>query len=190
MPAGTSNRPPASAARRRDLTRSAVAVSTTHTLLTPPPLLVAMTQVHCHAGALVTLAPGPHGERRCVPLGGGTVVGPESNGMLVEGGADWQVNRADGVLDIAAHCVIRADDGGPIEVQSNGLRHGPPAAMAQLAHAEAVSPEACYFRTAVRFTTGAPARPPGSAATTASAWHHLPVSLALMSWPTPLLTNW
>mgnify|MGYP000609007956 CR=1 FL=1 len=37
--------------------------------------------------------------------------GPELNGTLVEGGVDWQVNRADGALDIAAHYVIRADDG-------------------------------------------------------------------------------
>jgi hypothetical protein len=100
---------------------------------------------------------GPHGERRFVPLGGGTVRGPELNGTLVEGGVDWQVNRADGALDIAAHYVIRADDGGLIEVQSLGVRHGPPEVMARLARGEQVLPTEYYFRTAVRFTTGAPA---------------------------------
>ena len=116
-----------------------------------------MTQVHCQVGALVTLGMGPHGERRFVPLGGGTVRGPELNGTLVEGGIDWQVNRADGALDIAAHYVIRADDGGLIEVQSLGVRHGPPEVMARLARGEQVLPTEYYFRTAVRFTTGAPA---------------------------------
>lgn len=127
-----------------------------HTPLPPAPLLLPMTQVHCQVGALVTLGPGPHGERRFVPLGGGTVQGPELNGTLVEGGVDWQVNRADGVLDIAAHYVIRADDGALIEVRSDGLRHGPAEVMARLARGEAVDRDAYYFRTVVRFTTGAP----------------------------------
>ena len=127
------------------------------TAMPAPPALIPMAQVLCQVGALVNLGLGPHGERRYVPLGGGTVAGPELNGTLVEGGVDWQINRADGVLDIAAHYVIRADDGGLIEVQSNGLRHGPPAVMSQLARGEAVPAEAYYFRTVVRFTTGAPA---------------------------------
>ena len=93
--------------------------------LPPPPALLAMTHIDCEVKTLVTLGPGPYGERRYIPLGGGTVRGPELNGTLVEGGVDWQINRADGVLDIAAHYVIRADDGALIEVQSNGLRHGP-----------------------------------------------------------------
>ena len=121
-----------------------------------PPALVPMTQVVCQVGALVSLGQAKHGERRFVPLGGGTVCGPELNGTLVEGGVDWQVNRADGALDIAAHYVIRADDGALIEVQSDGLRHGPPEVMARLGRGEAVAPDEYYFRTVVRFTTGAP----------------------------------
>jgi Protein of unknown function (DUF3237) len=125
--------------------------------LPPPPSLLPMTRIRCEVGALVTLGPGPYGERRYVPLGGGSVEGPELNGTLVEGGIDWQVQRADGVLDIAAHYVIRAHDGGLIEVASNGLRHGPPEVMARLAAGEAVPREDYFFRTLVRFTTGAPA---------------------------------
>ncbi len=127
-----------------------------HTPLPPPPALLPLTQVHCQVGALVSLGPGPHGERRYVPLGGGTVRGPELNGTLVEGGVDWQIQRADGVLDIAAHYVIRADDGALIEVRSEGLRHGPAEVMARLARGEPVAPDEYYFRTVVRFTTGAP----------------------------------
>ena len=115
-----------------------------------------MCQVRCEVGALVTLGPGPYGERRFVPLGGGTVRGPELNGTLVEGGVDWQVARADGALDIGAHYVIRTDDGALVEVQSNGLRHGPPEVMARLARGEAVATHEYFFRTLVRFTTGHP----------------------------------
>lgn len=138
-----------------------------HGPLPPPPALLPMTQVFCQVGALVSLGVGPHGERRYVPLGGGTVRGPELNGTLVEGGVDWQVNRADGVLEIAAHYVIRADDGGLIEVRSEGLRCGSAEVMARLARGEAVGRDEYYFRTVVRFTTGAPQ------------WQHLNKLLAL-----------
>lgn len=122
----------------------------------PAPALLPMTRIRCEVGALVTLGPAPLGERRFVPLGGGTVQGPELNGSLVEGGVDWQVNRSDGALEIAAHYVIRTDDGALVEVQSNGLRHGPPEVMARLARGEAVPAHEYFFRTLMRFTTGAP----------------------------------
>lgn len=126
-----------------------------------------MTRISCTVGALVTLGTAPQGERRYVPLGSGTVVGPELNGTLVEGGVDWQVLRSDGVLEIAAHYVIRATDGALIEVQSTGFRHGPPQVMESLARGESVPRDAYFFRTTVRFTTGAPA------------WLHLNKVLAL-----------
>ena len=62
--------------------------------LPPPPRLLPMTHIDCEVGALVSLGAGPCGERRYVPLGGGTVRGPELDGTLVEGGVDWQVARA------------------------------------------------------------------------------------------------
>jgi Protein of unknown function (DUF3237) len=133
----------------------------------PPPALVPLTQIRCEVGELVTLGHATYGERRYVPLGGGTVRGPELNGALVEGGVDWQVNRSDGVLDIAAHYVIRADDGALIEVRSEGMRHGPPEVMARLSRGDAVPRDAYFFRTIVRFTTGA------------EAWRHLNKVLAL-----------
>jgi Protein of unknown function (DUF3237) len=122
-----------------------------------PPALVPMAQIRCEVGELVSLGLAKHGERRYVPLGGGTVRGPELNGRLVEGGIDWQVNRADGVLDIAAHYVIRTNDGALIEVQSDGMRHGPPEVMARLARGESVARDEYFFRTLMRFQTGAPA---------------------------------
>jgi len=120
-----------------------------------PPALVPLTQIRCEVGALVSLGQAKHGERRYVPLLGGTAQGPELNGRIVEGGVDWQVNRADGVLDIAAHYVIRTDDGALVEVQSDGMRHGAPEVMARLARGEPVAGRDYFFRTLMRFTTGA-----------------------------------
>jgi Protein of unknown function (DUF3237) len=123
-----------------------------------PPALVHMTRVVCEVGAMVSLGgPAKHGERRFVPLGGGTVAGPELNGTLVEGGIDWQVQRADGVTDISAHYVIRTEDGALVEVQSEGMRHGPPEVMARLARGDPVARDEYFFRTLMRFTTGHPA---------------------------------
>jgi hypothetical protein len=124
--------------------------------LPAPPALLPMAQVRCEVGALVSLGAAKYGERRYVPLLGGTVVGPELNGRVVEGGVDWQVQRGDGVLEIAAHYVIRADDGSLIEVQSDGMRHGAPEVMARLARGDAVPRDDYFFRTLMRFQSGAP----------------------------------
>jgi hypothetical protein len=135
--------------------------------LLPAPALVPMTRIVCEVGALVNLGAAPRGERRYVPLGGGTVRGSELNGRLVEGGVDWQLNRADGVLEIEAHYVLRLDDGALVEVHSSGLRHGPAEVMARLARGEAVPGDAYFFRTLIRFTTGA------------EPWRHLNATMAI-----------
>ncbi|HWP19320.1 MAG TPA: DUF3237 domain-containing protein [Burkholderiaceae bacterium] len=133
------------------------------------PTLVPMARIHCEVGPLVTLGAGPTGERRYVPLRGGTVSGPELNGQVIEGGVDWQLGRADGVLEIAAHYAVRLEDGSLVEVRSDGLRHGPPAVMARLARGEPVDPHEYFFRTLMRFATGAPA------------WAHLNAVMAVAS---------
>jgi Protein of unknown function (DUF3237) len=135
--------------------------------LPAPPMLVPMAQIRCEVGALVSLGTAKYGERRYVPLKGGSVAGPELSGSIVEGGVDWQINRSDGVLDIAAHYVIRTPDNALIEVQSDGMRHGPPHVMARLARGDPVARDAYFFRTVMRFQTGA------------SAWLHLNKVLAL-----------
>lgn len=126
-----------------------------HDPLPPAPALQPFTQIACEVGALASLGPAPLGERRYVPLTGGTVRGPGLTGRILPGGVDWQIQRADGVLEIDAHYVIEAQDGAQIEVRSTGVRHGPPEVMARLARGEAVDPQSYYFRTAVRLTTGA-----------------------------------
>lgn len=122
-----------------------------------PAELTFLARVECDVAPWVGLGALPLGERRYVPLGGGTVRGPRLNGVVVPGGVDWQLLRSDGVLEIAAHYVIRCEDGALVEVQSQGLRHGPPEVMQRLARGEPVAPHEYYFRTAVRFATAAPA---------------------------------
>jgi hypothetical protein len=132
-----------------------------------PPGLLPMTRIVCNVDALVNLGPTPRGERRYVALRGGSVTGPELNGRVVDGGVDWQLHRADGVLEIEAHYVLCLDDGALVEVASSGLRHGPAEVMARLARGEQVPGDAYFFRTLIRFTTSAPS------------WLHLNATMAI-----------
>ncbi len=99
-----------------------------------------------------------HGfRRRIIPITGGVVEGPRLTGTVVPGGADWQVVRNDGVIDLTARYTIRAEDGTLIGVVNRGYRHAPPEVLARLAAGEAVDPGEVYFRTTPRFE--APAGP-------------------------------
>ena len=106
-------------------------------------------------GELISMGPAPLGERRVVYIHGGSFAGPKVRGEVV-GGADWQIARSDGVLELDARYAIKEAGGGLIEVVSQGYRHGPAEVLARLARGEEVDPASYFFRTIMRFTTGAP----------------------------------
>jgi hypothetical protein len=135
----------------------------------PTPTLIPMCTIECAVLPLVSLGDAPSGERRFVPLGSGRVHGPELEGELIAGGVDWQWRRADGALEISAHYAVRCGDGSVVEIRSEGLRHGDADVMEALARGEPVAAERYFFRTFVRFATGAPA------------WAHLNRSMAVAS---------
>jgi hypothetical protein len=135
----------------------------------PRPTLTPLCSIECAVSPLVTLGDAPGGERRFVPLGAGRVWGPGLRGELIAGGVDWQWRRPDGVLEISAHYAVRCPDGGIVEIRSDGLRHGDAEVMAALARGEAVAADRYFFRTFVRFTTGA------------AAWGHLNRTMAVAS---------
>jgi hypothetical protein len=92
--------------------------------------------------------------RRCIPILGGRVTGGIT-GLILAGGADWQSIAPSGALEIAARYVIEVEDG-RIEVESAGLRHGPPEVLARLGRGEIVPASDYYFRTSMRFRTASP----------------------------------
>jgi hypothetical protein len=105
-------------------------------------------------GELVSMGAAPLGERRVVYIDGGSFGGPAMRGEVL-GGADWQILRSDGVLELDARYAIREQRGGTVQVLSQGYRHGPPEVMARLARGEEPDPESYFFRTVMRFETGA-----------------------------------
>jgi hypothetical protein len=101
---------------------------------------------HVATGPAVVAEATPQGATRYVPILGGTVSGPGLKATILTG-ADLQVIRADGVIDIEAHYMMKTDDNVIISVVNRGLRHGPPAVMARLLKGEAVPRDQYYFRT-------------------------------------------
>ncbi|HEX6840306.1 MAG TPA: DUF3237 domain-containing protein [Stellaceae bacterium] len=97
------------------------------------------------------------GRRRVIAITGGTVAGPRLNGVVLPGGADWQIIRPDGAAELEARYTLQADDGALIGVINRGLRHGPDAVMKKLIAGEPVDPATYYFRCSPIFETAAPA---------------------------------
>lgn len=96
----------------------------------------------------------PTGTRRTAPLSGGRFEGPRLRGVVLPGAAgDWQLLRADGVLEMDLRMTLQTDDGALIAFRSFGLRHGPPEVIAAIARGEVVDPATYYFRTTPRFET-------------------------------------
>ena len=118
------------------------------------PQLEFLMRIAADVGGLMSMGGGPLGERRMVAITGGTFAGPALKGTIVPGGADWQIARADGVLDIDARYALRTDAGALIRVVSQGYRHGPPEVLAALGRGEEVPADRYFFRTVMRFETG------------------------------------
>ena len=120
-----------------------------------PPVLELLYTSKIDIAAPLGLGPAPYGQRRIIPILGGTFSGPGLSGRIVPGGADWQIVRSDGIVEVDARYTLQTDDGALIYVSNWGLRHGPPEVISRLSAGEPVDPGEYYFRTAPRFETGA-----------------------------------
>src|SRR6185503_14601989 len=109
--------------------------------------------IRCELANILDLGPAPFGHRRVVNILGGPVTGAKLSGRILPGGADWQIVAADGAVDVHARYTIESDAGALIQVDSKGMRNGPPEVMARLAKGEDVDASLYYFRTVMRFET-------------------------------------
>jgi hypothetical protein len=76
-------------------------------------------------GELLNIGKSKHGERRLIPITGGTFKGPNVEGVVVPGGADWQLTRPDGDTELNARYTLRTKDGFLIQVINRALLHTP-----------------------------------------------------------------
>lgn len=97
----------------------------------------------------------PAGDRRVVPVLGGTFEGERLRGTVEPGGSDWILMRPDGAAQLDVRLTLRTDDGALIGMTYRGVRHGPASVIDRLNRGEKVDPSEYYFRTSPFFETSA-----------------------------------
>lgn len=100
------------------------------------------------AGYLLGLS--TQGKRRIIPISGGSVSGV-INGIVLPGGADFQLVHSDTAAKLDARYVLQLNDGSHVYVHNRALRRASAADMAALVRGEPVPPERVYFRCAPSF---------------------------------------
>jgi hypothetical protein len=101
------------------------------------------------------LGPGPWGDRKTVPVTGGSFDGRALSGRILPGGSDCAITRTDGVLELDVRLTLETHDGALIHMTYTGMRHGPGDVLALLGR-ETVDPSRYYFRIVPRFETSSP----------------------------------
>lgn len=122
----------------------------------PAPTLTAAFDVTVHLGEAEDHGATSAGHRRVVPIVGGTITG-EVTAEILPGGADWQLIRPGGTIEVDARYSARTPDGALLLLHASGLRTGVPEVLARLGCGEDVDPADYAFRTTVRVETSAPA---------------------------------
>jgi len=105
-------------------------------------------------GPITSAGKSDFGERRVIPITGGEVKGRDVNGKVLGFGADFQIVRPSGLIELEAKYAIETDDGAVIYVENKGVRFGPAELLQRLNRGEAVDPALIYFRTVPKFETG------------------------------------
>ena len=128
------------------------------TAVTPLPLTSEfLFRIALSAGTPQMAGTTRNGELRIVPVTGGTAEGPRFNGEVMPGtAADWLRVDADGTAHMDVRLTLKSSTGGIVYMHYTGLRHGPADVLARMNGGQPTDPSEYYFRTAIRFETGAP----------------------------------
>jgi len=124
-------------------------------IATAPKLRFAFA-IKARVGRIQDLGQTARGHRRIVDILGGEVAGPMLEGEILPGGADWQIVRPDGTIEVVARYTIRSRSGALVYVQNDGLRVASPEILARMSRGELVPFDSYHFRTAPRFETAEP----------------------------------
>ncbi|GIG39259.1 DUF3237 domain-containing protein [Cellulomonas phragmiteti] len=124
-------------------------------LALPPPTVQPFCTLEVELSPVLDLGLGRTGQRRIIPIVGGTVTGRVS-GTILDLGADWQTVLHDDVAELDARYAFRTPDGALVEVVNRGYRYGPPDVMARLASGAPTPPEAYSMRSTARLESGHP----------------------------------
>ena len=95
------------------------------------------------------------GKRIVGEVTGGTFEGPRMKGKILPGGADWVVQRADGVRVLDVRFTLETDDGALIYVSYPGYLHGPKEILKEEFTTGNADPNDYYVRSTPVFETSA-----------------------------------
>jgi hypothetical protein len=113
----------------------------------PPPALEHLCDLAVTIAAPVEVGHTPAGLRRMIPITGGTVSGPQLNGCILPGGADFQLILGGGTqAHLDARYVIELDDGSRVFVQNTALRVASLENSQRIMTGQPVNPDEIYFR--------------------------------------------
>ncbi len=89
------------------------------------PQLEFVVQLKVNIDRALSCGETPHGERTIIPITGGTFEGPRMKGIVMSGGADYQLsNKALNRTELEAIYCIKTDDGVVIHVRNRGIVAG------------------------------------------------------------------
>ncbi len=95
------------------------------------------------------------GKRRVAPVTGGRFEGERLSGTVLPGGADWVINRQDGVMVVDVRLSLKTDDGAAlIYLTYQGALRTSAEAMARFNKGGLLSDDEFNLRTVARFETG------------------------------------
>ena len=122
----------------------------------PEPHLTFAFEVRVDVDPPVRIGAGGPGEvLNFVAITGGSITGPRLTGEVLAGGGDWYTDR-EGVAELNARYVLRADDGVAIDIENRGFWRADDETTARLDSGEFVDEREYYYRTSARFRTDAP----------------------------------
>ncbi|WP_373474728.1 DUF3237 domain-containing protein [Sphingorhabdus sp.] len=103
--------------------------------------------------AMVSIGHTPGGLRRIAPVTGGDFTGERLSGTVLPG-ADWVINRPDGVMVIDVRLTLETDDGAMIYLTYQGRFLAAPDAMARFAKGELLDQGEYSLAMVARFECG------------------------------------
>lgn len=119
-----------------------------------PPGLSYFARIEVNVAAPIDLGVADGEHRRIVPILGGNVDGPLLKGIVISGGADYQVLRSETLSQLEARYALETDDGDRIAVHNLGVRSGSAEDISRIVRGETVDPTRIYFRSSPRFSAG------------------------------------
>lgn len=123
----------------------------------PTPQLRFFADLLVHVATPMEVGQTVHGQRRVIPILGGSVQGQGWTARVLPGGADFQLIVNSRMAELDARYCVETDGGDLIYVTNRAIRTASPEVMAKLVRGEVVDPQSVYFRCSPSFETASKA---------------------------------